>query len=88
MITDAILTAVSALTRLVLGVLPDSTLDLPNFAGIGEWMGEKAGPLDRFFPVSELATGLVLIVGVWMPAAATYIVVNWIYRHLPVVGAG
>lgn len=86
MITDAVLWVLASLLTLVTAPLPTSSLDLPSATGIGSWIGTNAGPVDAYLPVVEIATGLMLIVTVWLPAAATYLLLIWAYRAIPVVG--
>lgn len=88
MITEGVLAVLALFSRWLERLLPVSTLNLEAVGSIGDWVGEKMGPADQVLPMREAAQGLVIVTGVWMPAALTYTVVKWIYRHLPVVGKG
>jgi len=90
MIVDGILSVVGAIIGFIGDLLPSSTLTgLPeSISGLGETIGERAGPINRFFPVEELFTFLVIVFLYWLPAVLIYQLVFWIYKHLPVVGAG
>jgi len=89
-ITDGILYVVGTIVSFVGGLLPTATLTgLPAaITDFGETLGTKAGPLNQFFPVEELFTGLVIMLVYWLPAVLLYQVVFWVYKHLPVVGKG
>lgn len=88
MITEAIFLLFSAVLDGLASLLPVGTLDMPDLSGVGGWFGTYAGPLDHWFPVYETAQFLIVLVTVWMPAAITYQVTVWIYKHLPVLGKG
>lgn len=88
MIIDALFSVIGTVLQLLADALPESTLDLPVLSDIGGWFGEYAAPLDRWFPVTETAVFLDLVVTIWMPAALAYSIAHWVYSHLPVIGAG
>jgi len=89
-ITNGILAVFGAIISFVGDLLPSSTLTgLPSsITDLGTTIGEKAGPINKFFPLHELFTFLVIVFLYWLPAVLIYQLVFWIYKHLPVVGAG
>lgn len=90
MIGDAILYVVGLVLGGLGALLPTATLDdLPDsISGLGSTVGTMLGPINAFFPASELFTFLVLVMLVWFPAMMVYQTVFWIYKHIPIVGAG
>lgn len=90
MITDAILRVLGGIMSILSDALPIGSLDsLAGLASdIGQKVGEYGGPANTFLPVYELTQFLVVFFGIWLPAAAVYVIAKWIYRHLPVLGKG
>lgn len=88
MIVEGILAVFGLVMSWLGSLLPLDTLDLTAVGSLGGWVGERMGPADQVLPMVELAQFLVIVLTVWMPAALTYTVVKWIYRHLPFVGKG
>jgi hypothetical protein len=87
-ITEAILGLLAWVIEGVAGALSPGTLGLPSASGISASVGEYAGPIDNWLPLSEAAFAIAFVVTVWLPVAATYSLVMWVYTHIPVLGAG
>lgn len=88
LIGDLLLAIATAIVNALGALLPEGTLDLPLLDDVGAWVGESMAPFDRWFPAHETAQFLVIVTTVWMPVAGVYYVTKWIYKHLPVIGAG
>jgi hypothetical protein len=88
MIVEAIFFLCEGILGLLSAALPEGTLDLPDLSSLGTWFGENIAPFDRWMPVTELAAFLVVVTSIWMPAAASYQLAVWVYKHLPVLGKG
>lgn len=88
MITDAILWVLESLLSLLLAPLPDGTFSLDSLPSLSTWVQTNLAPINAVLPLSDMAAAIELVVLVWLPAAGVYLLVSWVYRHLPVVGGG
>jgi len=83
MITEAVIFLLLTFLTFVLGLLPDDTLSWPEAENIGEFFGNAAGPLDVWFPVSELVAVTTLTLTVVLPAMLVYRLAMWLWTLLP-----
>jgi hypothetical protein len=90
MIPDALLYVVRSLLDAISAILPDADLtDWPlTIPAMAADIGARTGPINQFFPIAEMFTYLAWMLLVWWPAVLVFQVTAWVYRHLPVVGAG
>ncbi len=85
MITDALLILLRVLLAPIFAALPVLTLDVftsPVTAGARQ-VGYWAGFADPLLDVGLILRALALILGALVPAITTYVVANWIWRHVP-----
>lgn len=85
MIVGALLKMLGALLRIVSDPLPEAST-LVNWSGnVGELAGEYLGPFDNVVPIGPMISIMettILLGSVIM----VYRLVEWVFRHLPVVG--
>lgn len=90
MIGDAIFYLLQLLLSGLSELLPTTTLSgLPSsIDNLSSTIGSKLGPINAFFPATELFTFLIVVFLYWFPAMMVYQLVFWVYKHIPIVGAG
>ena len=90
MLVSAVLSLFALMLGLVLAPLPTATLGtfsgtlstaITNGSGI-------LGFMNTFLPITEMVYCLGLVLIGWLPAVVIYKTVNWIYRHIPMIGGG
>lgn len=88
MIVGAILRLLAGIVNSIGDLLPVGS-DLIAYTGsIGALAGEHAGPFDAMLPVGPLVQIIATALGVLYPTVMAYQIVEWTFRHLPVVGNG
>lgn len=88
MIVGAILLLAGWLLETVTSPLPTESLDLPSGSSLASSWGAQVGPINGFVPVDDVFAAIDLTLTLWLPAVLVYLGVNWIYRHIPVLGGG
>lgn len=85
LVLDAVALLLSGLDALV----PDLTLPyLEEVEDAVEWAGSKVAFVAPVLPVAELATVTAWIASTYLPCWFVFVVVRWVYAHIPVIGAG
>lgn len=51
-------------------------------------IGTHLGGVNEVFPVAELVTVISWCAGTLLPVFLTFVVVRWVYAHVPVIGSG
>lgn len=89
MIGGVVLRLIGLVLDAVWFVLPTTTLSIS--VDPSSWIDDGHGVIgwmDSVMPITEMVTGLAFVFFVYLPVKMTYQTVEWIYRHIPVVGAG
>jgi len=88
MITEALLGLGELLLGIIAALLPavgpmpwDALLDDVDVWAHG--IGAMAGPADQWLPISDAIAALDFLVTVWLPPVLVFLVVRWVYAHLP-----
>ena len=87
-IVEAVFSLVKGIIDWIAGLLPDGTIILPSPSDVGTFIGTRAGPFDKILPVTEAVEFAVIFITIWVPAAVTYQLAVWAYKHFPVLGKG
>jgi hypothetical protein len=86
-ITDAVINLLVGLVEVLVGLLPDVTVPfVAELTSFGELIGNYAGALDGFLPITEMMVPIGWAVTVYIPFVLTFYVVRWVYAKVPVVG--
>lgn len=64
MITDQLAAAGLLIVSAIVGLIPEWTPDLPDFAGMGAAVGGSVGMLNGYFPVLQLGAMVVVFLSV------------------------
>jgi hypothetical protein len=89
MITGAFFSLIAALLTVIVAPLPVASLGVS--ASVASWVTSGSGIMslvNSFAPIREMVTALGLVITIWLPAVVIYKSVNWLYRHIPVLGGG
>jgi hypothetical protein len=86
MIVDFIWSGVYTILNAVFSALPTVSVTFTSVYSQIYDVAKMLSPWDVFFPLSEIASILVIIVGTMLPAFLVYKTANWIWRHIPDLG--
>lgn len=86
MIVVALLALADLVLQGIIAVLPNLTT--PYASTMDDFaveVGGKFHALDAFIPISEWATAMAWVAGVYMPVRYTWIMGQWLWARLPFV---
>lgn len=86
-ITEALLTVIGLLLAGLDAIIPD--VDVPfdtELADFAEFVGANLGGLDNFLPITEVAVVVGWALTVYLPFVVAFVVVRWVFSHIPAVG--
>lgn len=89
MIVQALVEGVLYVLTALLEAIPDVTLPFGNYPDrFAQEIGGALGSLDAVVPVTEASVVVGWFLVSYVPIVVTFVVVRWVYEHLPVIGNG
>lgn len=89
MITEAFLNVLGVIVRAIDALIP--ALEIPyadEVTDLAAWAGTQMGFLDPVIPIATVAAAFGWIVTTYVPLWFAFVVIRWVYSHIPVVGGG
>ncbi len=88
MITEAILIAVGFLLDGILLLFPNLPFPFQSqLDSASGFIGSKLGMVNSSFPLSEALAVVSWTVQYVLPALILFVIVRWVYAHIPAVGS-
>lgn len=89
MIVELLLSAVKLLLTGMLLLFPDVPMPFASErAQFASFVGGRLGLINTAFPIDSALLVVTWTLTYVLPILVTFIIVRWIYAHLPVVGSG
>lgn len=89
MIVELLLTVVGVLLTSVAFLIPDVVMPFTDeLHDLAVFVGSNLGGLNSFLPVTEVAAVLGWCMTVYLPFVVGFVVVRWVWSHIPGIGGG
>lgn len=87
MIVEALLSVVGFILSALDAIVPDVPVPFSSeLSSFATFIGSNLGGLNEFLPIVEIGVVLGWALTVYLPFVVTYVVVRWVFAHVPQVG--